>query len=129
MDAFPLCLSFVLAREGGLVDHPQDPGGATNFGISQRAHPDQPQVVGLPIPLAALVLGQPLETQVQRAFALGRDLPFSFRASGACDQRKANQCQEDLPGHVSHRGSRSVRPGSPDDVDYPINSGSHLDRR
>ena len=95
----------------------------------QRAHPDQPQVIGLPIPLAALVLGQPLQPQVQRAFALGGDLPFPFRTGGTCDQRKANQCQQDLPGHFSHRSSRSVRPGSPDDVDYPINSGSHLDRR
>jgi len=25
--------------EGGLVDHPDDPGGVTKYGISQRAHP------------------------------------------------------------------------------------------
>ena len=29
-------LAFVLAKEGGFVDHPQDPGGATNLGISLR---------------------------------------------------------------------------------------------
>jgi lysozyme family protein len=28
------CLSFVLAAEGGYVDDPQDPGGATNMGIT-----------------------------------------------------------------------------------------------
>lgn len=26
----------ILAREGGFVDHPSDPGAATNFGITQR---------------------------------------------------------------------------------------------
>lgn len=29
----------VLKLEGGLVDHPDDPGGLTNYGISQRSHP------------------------------------------------------------------------------------------
>jgi lysozyme family protein len=28
------CLAFVLASEGGYVDDPQDPGGATNLGIT-----------------------------------------------------------------------------------------------
>ncbi len=27
----------ILRREGGYVDHPADPGGATNFGITQRS--------------------------------------------------------------------------------------------
>lgn len=30
----------VIQREGGLVDHPQDPGGLTKYGISQRAYPE-----------------------------------------------------------------------------------------
>lgn len=33
---FPLCLSRVLAHEGGLVDDPRDPGGITHHGISLR---------------------------------------------------------------------------------------------
>ena len=33
---FDLCLPIVLAKEGGFSNHPHDPGGATNFGITQR---------------------------------------------------------------------------------------------
>lgn len=33
-DTFPRALAFVLVHEGGYVDHPDDPGGATNFGIT-----------------------------------------------------------------------------------------------
>lgn len=32
-------LERLLRHEGGLVDHPSDPGGLTNMGISQRAYP------------------------------------------------------------------------------------------
>jgi len=31
-----LAVLYVMGQEGGLVDHPQDPGGVTNFGISIR---------------------------------------------------------------------------------------------
>ena len=34
------CIEWVIAREGGYVCHPNDPGGETNYGISKRAHPD-----------------------------------------------------------------------------------------
>ena len=39
MDTFPECLQLILAEEGGLNNHRQDPGGLTKFGISQRAYP------------------------------------------------------------------------------------------
>jgi lysozyme family protein len=32
-------IALVLAHEGGLVDNPNDPGGLTNWGISQRVYP------------------------------------------------------------------------------------------
>jgi lysozyme family protein len=34
MAQFEDCLEYVLSHEGGYVDHPKDPGGATNKGIS-----------------------------------------------------------------------------------------------
>lgn len=35
---YPICLSFVLEHEGGFSDDPADPGGATNYGITQRTY-------------------------------------------------------------------------------------------
>jgi lysozyme family protein len=35
-DRFEACLAHVLRHEGGYVDHPADPGGATNMGITRR---------------------------------------------------------------------------------------------
>jgi Putative secretion activating protein len=35
----PWARDWILASEGGLVNDPQDPGGLTKFGISQRAYP------------------------------------------------------------------------------------------
>jgi lysozyme family protein len=38
MDLFQQALKFVLKWEGGYVNHPNDPGGATNKGITQRTY-------------------------------------------------------------------------------------------
>ena len=35
---FQKALKLVLAHEGGWSDHPEDPGGATNFGVTQRVY-------------------------------------------------------------------------------------------
>lgn len=35
---FDLCLDKVLEFEGGYVNHPKDPGGATNHGVTQRVY-------------------------------------------------------------------------------------------
>lgn len=39
MSPFDFCVELVMTEEGGLVEHPNDPCGLTNFGISQRAYP------------------------------------------------------------------------------------------
>lgn len=36
---FESAVEHVLAKEGGYVNHPRDPGGETNWGISKRAYP------------------------------------------------------------------------------------------
>ena len=33
---FEICLDEVLRHEGGYADHPSDPGGATNMGITHK---------------------------------------------------------------------------------------------
>lgn len=37
---FDACFDIVVGIEGGLVNDPNDPGGLTNWGISQRAYPN-----------------------------------------------------------------------------------------
>ena len=40
MNSLERALKFTLRWEGGFVDHPDDPGGRTDRGISARAHPE-----------------------------------------------------------------------------------------
>ena len=40
MGDFRRCVEIILAEEGGLANHRKDPGGLTNFGISQRSYPN-----------------------------------------------------------------------------------------
>jgi lysozyme family protein len=37
---FQKCIPFILEKEGGYVNHPNDPGGETKYGISKRAYPN-----------------------------------------------------------------------------------------
>lgn len=37
---FDACLKEVLLHEGGYVNHPSDPGGRTNLGVTQRTYED-----------------------------------------------------------------------------------------
>ena len=39
MGDFSRCIDPILAEEGGLSNHPNDPGGLTQYGISQRSYP------------------------------------------------------------------------------------------
>lgn len=39
MTAADRAINFVLTHEGGYVNHPDDPGGETHFGISKRSYP------------------------------------------------------------------------------------------
>jgi lysozyme family protein len=46
--AFSRALQIVLEAEGGFVDHPRDPGGATNMGVTQRIYDDYRKLKGQP---------------------------------------------------------------------------------
>jgi lysozyme family protein len=39
MADFEKAIDFVLKNEGGYVNHPDDPGGETKYGIAKRSHP------------------------------------------------------------------------------------------
>lgn len=46
-DARDYAIEFAMAHEGGLVDHPSDPGGITNFGVSLRFARDKKVIRGV----------------------------------------------------------------------------------
>ena len=48
MTRFDDCLAFVLTREGGWSDHPSDPGGATNRGVTQSRFSAFLRIAGKP---------------------------------------------------------------------------------
>lgn len=48
-DNFAPSLALVLQHEGGKVDDPQDPGGRTAYGITQRVYDDWRGEQGLPV--------------------------------------------------------------------------------
>jgi lysozyme family protein len=52
---YPAILAFVLQDEGGWVNDPQDPGGATNAGITQAVYDRYRQGLGLPLQSVASI--------------------------------------------------------------------------
>lgn len=48
MTSFEQAFRRTVAWEGGYVNHPSDPGGETNFGISRRAYPNE-NIAGMTI--------------------------------------------------------------------------------
>lgn len=40
MSKFPIFIERILSHEGGYVNHPNDPGGETQWGISKRSYPN-----------------------------------------------------------------------------------------
>lgn len=49
LGSFEACHPYVLAHEGGFVDHPDDPGGATNEGVTQATYDAWRKNSGLPM--------------------------------------------------------------------------------
>jgi lysozyme family protein len=66
MGEFERALAKVLVHEGGYVNHPKDPGGATNFGITQGVYDDYRKTVGQkPQPVKAIT--RPERDSIYRA--------------------------------------------------------------
>lgn len=72
---FLKAVELIFKHEGGLVDHPSDPGGLTNFGISQRAYPDL-NIRGLSKPGAAAIYHRDYWLKIK-----GDDLPGAVALS------------------------------------------------
>jgi lysozyme family protein len=47
--SYPDAIKWVLIHEGGYVNHPRDPGGATNRGVIQRTYDAYRRRMGLPV--------------------------------------------------------------------------------
>lgn len=75
---FKRCLLFVLAREGGFVDHPADRGGATNRGITQATYDGWRDRQGLARQSVRLISDTELSAIYKRDYwdkVAGDDLP------------------------------------------------------
>ncbi len=72
MGDFQSCIKIILAEEGGLSNHRRDPGGLTQYGISQRSYPG--------INIAALTLADAMAIYRRDYWNLiqGNDLPVGL---------------------------------------------------
>lgn len=61
-EVYERALAFVLRWEGGFVDHPQDPGGATNMGITQATYDAWRRSRGLPTRSVREIAREEVET-------------------------------------------------------------------
>lgn len=52
---FEQSLDFVLEHEGGYVNHPRDPGGATNRGVTQAVYDGYRKIQGRPVQSVRLI--------------------------------------------------------------------------
>ena len=98
---FDLALQKVLEHEGGFVDHPRDPGGQTNFGITlnvARQHGYEGDMRDFPQALAAHIYRQSYWVPV-RADDLPDALRFPvFDAAVNSGVRRAVQWLQELVG-------------------------------
>ncbi|MET0657415.1 MAG: glycosyl hydrolase 108 family protein [Steroidobacteraceae bacterium] len=60
--AFTSALPFVLRWEGGFVNHPNDPGGATNRGVTQAVYDAWRGTQGLALQSVELITGAEVDT-------------------------------------------------------------------
>src|SRR3954469_14775158 len=116
-NTFDTCLAFTLREEGGYVDNPADPGGATNMGITLatlRQYTDDPQLGAIQvrdmIVRTARAIYQALYWNPLRASARGR----SERVRHGRQRRDMAVCQDTAARARLHgsRGGRLHRSGN-----------------
>lgn len=75
---YPAALAAVLVHEGGYVNHPRDPGGATNRGVTQRVYDDFRAARGLVLRSVKHIQQAEVEAIYKRQYwdaVKGDDLP------------------------------------------------------
>jgi lysozyme family protein len=60
--AFEASLPFIMRWEGGYVDHPDDPGGRTNKGVTQKTYDEWRERQGLPTRHVKMIEDDEVET-------------------------------------------------------------------
>ena len=80
---YPACLKFTLAFEGGYVNHPADPGGETNRGITKRVYDAYRSRLGKPRQSVRLISDAEVQDIYRRQYwdaVRGDDLPAGVDA-------------------------------------------------
>ncbi len=117
-DRFEICIAFTLRQEGGYVDNPADPGGATNMGITlatYREWSDDPHLSDLQVnemmPKTARAIYRSLYWNPLRADALppGVDLSVFDMGVNAGICRSARLLQQAL-GFAGEEVDGSIGP-------------------
>ena len=91
------------------IDHVTVLASAWQVAVRQErqcAQTNQTQIVGIPVPLSPLIVGQPLQSTVQRQFTAGRDLPLTL---AECGQRLECREKKDQQGVSTGHRIRSGR--------------------
>jgi lysozyme family protein len=119
-DRFDICVAFTLRQEGGYVDDPADPGGATNMGITlatYREWSDDPRLGDLQVKdmtlKTARAIYQSRYWNPLRADALppGVDLSVFDMGVNAGISRSARLLQQAL-GFTGDQVNGSIGPGT-----------------
>ena len=64
--SFDKAFEILIGHEGGYVNHPDDPGGETKFGISKRSYPDV-NIAALTLDDSKLIYFNPDNTWIEVA--------------------------------------------------------------
>ena len=123
---FDHALDAVLVHEGGYVNHPRDPGGATNRGVTQAVYDDWRVAHGLPAQTVRSISAAEVMAVYKKQYwdaVRGDDLPggvdycvFDFAVNSGCKraarylQRAAGVLEDGQIGTGTIAAARAVPP-------------------